>query len=81
MPKDYSLTSFVDIYKYFIISDIPEQNYLGCFNDFNNQLEEGFMRTFKKTNSPRRCFNICRHLGFKYSGVENRWDFNYIITF
>lgn len=58
---------------YYIWStDVPEAGKLiGCFIDeINNRIMKDFKVDLIKTNSPRRCLNICLKLGYLYSGVE-----------
>ena len=52
-----------------------EGKYVGCFKDDGDQkVLNRHHVTLEKTNSPRRCVNICTKLGFTYAGVENGYD-------
>lgn len=56
-------------------TDIPDAPTLGrnigCFDDEGSTRILGDYKVdLEKTNTPRRCMNICYKLGYKYSGVE-----------
>ncbi|XP_054261821.1 uncharacterized protein LOC128985882 [Macrosteles quadrilineatus] len=53
------------------ITDIPVfGNKLGCFEDEDPRVLQDYKQELDKTNSPQRCTNLCRSLGFHYAGVE-----------
>ncbi|XP_046665345.1 uncharacterized protein LOC124357515 isoform X2 [Homalodisca vitripennis] len=53
------------------ITDIRELGMkVNCFNDEDPRILQAYKIDLETTNSPRRCMNLCRSLGYDYSGVE-----------
>lgn len=54
------------------ITDIPEAGkLLGCYIDsLENRILKSHKVDLDKTNTPRRCLNLCLQLGYPYSGVQ-----------
>ncbi|CAB0005474.1 unnamed protein product [Nesidiocoris tenuis] len=56
---------------YDLYDQSEEGKLLGCFEDNGNlRVLSGLQITFKETNTPRLCLNVCLQLGFKFAGVQ-----------
>ncbi|CAB0005470.1 unnamed protein product [Nesidiocoris tenuis] len=64
-------TQMITMYHTEISDQSEEGKLLGCFEDNGNlRVLSGLQITFKETNTPRLCLNVCLQLGFKFAGVQ-----------
>ncbi|CAH1400518.1 unnamed protein product [Nezara viridula] len=59
------------VYQTSIPNESEQGKLIGCFIDSQDlRLLSGFHLDLPETNSPRKCLNICKQLGYSYAGVQ-----------